>query len=157
MGQLTNRPGHAPVPNDRLFDPRMQGFSSEQEHDNVRFSPHKLYFDLFTRVNECLAAGVDPLPSYRALNSAMRALGKGDAEFVQEMAEIKTRCARMFGALGHMDRMTYVSWHMEAMWSLAIRKGVINLAPAGYTGGASETVPGLRRVPVEGPSGGTAS
>lgn len=128
----TNRPGHAPVPNDLPQDPRVAGFSSQKQADNYRFSPNRLFMDLFSNVNEALAAGVDALPAYMALSPAIYALGRADAEFANDMARVRARCKLMYDTLGHMSRNVWVMWHMEPMYAFAIRRGVLKLEPAGF-------------------------
>lgn len=120
----------SPSPNDLPPDPRATGFDAAQHPDNYRFAPHRVFVDAFSRVMEAMAAGVDPLPAYKALKSAMDALGRGDAEYEADIREVTARVQAMLDAIGHMDRLTYVEWYMTPMWALAVRKKVIRLEPA---------------------------
>ena len=131
MQPLAGRGGaRSPSPNDLPADPRAVGFDASQNPDNYRFAPHKVFIDAFGRVMEAMAAGVDPLPAYKALKSAMDGLGKGDAEYEAEIRRVDARVQVMFDTVGHMDRLTYVEWYMVPMWALALRKKVIRLEPA---------------------------
>jgi len=145
----TNRPGHAPVPNDLPQDPRIAGFTSQKDSPTARFSPNKLFLDLFSRVNEAMAAGVDALPAYMALSPALYALGRGDAQFARDMARVRARCKLMYDTLGHMSRNVWVMWHMEPMYAFAIRRGVLKLEPAGFLDDKGRPVSSIARAAEE--------
>lgn len=153
MQPLIGRGGaRSPSPNDRPMDPRAAGFDSPQNPDNYRFAPAKVFVDAFGRVMEAMAGGVDPLPAYKALKSAMDGLGRGDAEYEADIRTVDARVQVMFDTVGHMDRLTYVEWYMTPMWSLALRKKVIRLEPA-----TTARPVAIRTRAEEPPSGGASS
>lgn len=127
------RPGRygaarAPVPNDRPEDPRASGFPGAANlREQVRFAPHLIVLEQFTRVMEAMSAGVDPLPAYKALAPPMYALGVDDDAFNAAMDEVEAACDEEFDKWGHMDRLTWVEWHMVPMWDLAVRFGIVKV------------------------------
>jgi hypothetical protein len=83
-------------------------FDAEFTKEQIRYAPHLLFIRQAQRVDEAMAAGLDPYPAFCAWQSALAPWAWDDPAFLQQAQLLDALLDEVYRTFGAIPRLEYV-------------------------------------------------